>query len=41
MTLQQLIYVVEITQSGSISEAAKKLFDSQPSLSNALIDLEK
>lgn len=41
MTLQQLIYVVEITQSGSISEAAKKLFVSQPSLSNALLDLEK
>ncbi|MCD8283738.1 MAG: LysR family transcriptional regulator [Opitutae bacterium] len=40
MTLQQLKYVVAIVRSGSISEAAKRLYLSQPSLSNAVRDLE-
>ncbi|MDD5659312.1 MAG: LysR family transcriptional regulator [Actinomycetota bacterium] len=39
-TLQQLRYVIEIANCGSINEAAKKLFISQPSLSNALKELE-
>ncbi len=41
MTLQQLKYVVAIVRSGSISEAAKRLYLSQPSLSNAIKDLEQ
>jgi DNA-binding transcriptional LysR family regulator len=40
MTLQQLKYMIEIVRSGSINEAAKRLFISQPSLSNAIKDLE-
>ncbi len=40
MTLQQLKYVVKTVQCGSISEAAKQLFISQPSLSNAIRELE-
>lgn len=41
MTLQQLKYVIQIAQSGSINLAAQKLFISQPSLSNAVAELEK
>mgnify|MGYP002712767685 CR=1 FL=1 len=41
MTLQQLRYVITVAQKGSISEAAKELFISQPSLSNAIKELEK
>lgn len=41
MTLQQLKYVIEVANSGSINEAAKRLFISQPSLSNAIKDLEE
>ncbi|MDL2281470.1 LysR family transcriptional regulator, partial [Selenomonadales bacterium OttesenSCG-928-I06] len=41
MTLQQLKYVVEVANKGSISEAAKSLFVSQPSLSAAIKELEK
>jgi DNA-binding transcriptional LysR family regulator len=41
MTLQQLKYVLEVANKGSISEAAKSLFISQPSLSNAIKELEK
>lgn len=41
MTLQQLKYVIEVANQGSINEAAKRLFISQPSLSNAIKDLEK
>lgn len=41
MTLQQLKYVIEIVQCGSISKAAEKLFITQPSLSKAVSDLEK
>ena len=40
MTLQQLKYVIEVARSRSISKAAKQLFISQPSLSNALKELE-
>lgn len=41
MTLQQLKYVVAVVNYGSISEGAKQLFISQPSLSNAIHELEK
>lgn len=41
MTLQQLKYILTIVSSGSISEAAKKLFISQPSLSSAVKELEQ
>lgn len=41
MTLQQLKYVIEVARSRSISKAAQVLFISQPSLSNALKELEK
>ncbi|WP_169083870.1 LysR family transcriptional regulator [Paenibacillus sp. PL91] len=41
MTLQQLKYVIEVANRGSINEAAKRLFISQPSLSNAIKDLEE
>ena len=41
MTLQQLKYVIEVARSRSISKAAQHLFISQPSLSNALKELEK
>jgi len=40
MTLQQLKYVLKIVECGSINEAAKQLFISQPSLSNAVKELE-
>lgn len=41
MTLQQLKYVIEVATRGSMNEAAKRLFLSQPSLSNAIKDLEE
>ncbi|GAE29346.1 LysR family transcriptional regulator [Halalkalibacter hemicellulosilyticus] len=40
MTLQQLKYVIEVARSRSINKAAQTLFISQPSLSNALSELE-
>ena len=40
MTLQQLKYVIEVAEKGSITEAAKSLFISQPSLSAAIHELE-
>ena len=40
MTLQQLRYVVTVAEKGTISEAAKSLFISQPSLTNAIKELE-
>ena len=40
MTLQQLRYVIQIAQTGSISTAAEKLFITQPSLSKAVSELE-
>ena len=41
MTLQQLKYAVTVAETGSITEAAKRLFISQPSLTNAVHDLER
>jgi DNA-binding transcriptional LysR family regulator len=41
LTLQQLRYVIEVAKQGSINEAAKRLFIAQPSLSNAIRDLEE
>lgn len=41
MTLQQLKYVLQVAKDGSINEAAKNLFISQPSLSNAIKDIEE
>ncbi|SEM55793.1 DNA-binding transcriptional regulator, LysR family [Mesobacillus persicus] len=41
MTLQQLKYVIEVARSRSINKAAQSLFISQPSLSNALKELEE
>lgn len=41
MTLQQLRYIIEIVNCGSMNMAAQKLFVSQPSLSNAVKELEK
>lgn len=40
MTLQQIRYAVMIASTGSMNEAAKKLFISQPSLSGAIRELE-
>lgn len=40
MTIQQLKYLIEIVRCGSINEAAKRLFITQPSLSNAMKELE-
>lgn len=41
MTLQQLKYVIAIVDCGSISEAAKRLYVAQPSLSGAVKKLEE
>ena len=41
MTLQQLKYIVTVAQTGTITEAAGKLYISQPSLTNAIHELEK
>lgn len=40
MTLQQLRYLIEVAEMGSINKAAKSLFVSQPSLSNAIKEIE-
>jgi DNA-binding transcriptional LysR family regulator len=40
MTLQQLRYVIDIAEIGSLSAAAKRLFISQPSLSAAIKGIE-
>lgn len=40
MTLQQLKYIIKIVECGSITEAAKQLFITQPSLSAAVKDIE-
>ena len=40
MRIQQLQYLETIVQTGSINEAAKKLYLTQPSLSNAIKELE-
>lgn len=41
MTLTQLKYAITVAQSGSMNEAARRLFISQPSLSSAIKDLEQ
>ena len=41
MTLQQLTYIKMTAECGNITEAAEKLFISQPSLSAAIHNLEK
>ena len=41
MTLQQLRYVIEISETGSMNKAAEQLYISQPSLTNAVKELEK
>lgn len=41
MTLQQLRYIIKIVECGSITEAARQLYITQPSLSNAVKELEK
>ncbi|MEE1124674.1 MAG: LysR family transcriptional regulator [Acutalibacteraceae bacterium] len=40
MTIQQLKYIIKVAECGSISEASKQLFISQPSLSSAIKELE-
>ncbi len=40
MRIQQLQYIIKIVETGSMNEAAKQLFITQPSLSNAVRDLE-
>lgn len=41
MTLKQLNYVVTVADTGNITEAAKKLFIAQPSLTSAIQEIEK
>ena len=41
MTLQQLLYLTTVAECGNVTEAAEKLFISQPSLSAAIHNLEK
>lgn len=41
MTLQQLNYIIEIADTGSISRAAENLFVTQPSISKSVAELEK
>lgn len=40
MTLQQIRYFISVAESGSISEAAKRLFTAQSSISNAIKEVE-
>lgn len=40
MRIQQLQYVIKIVETGSMNEAAKQLYITQPSLSNAVRNLE-
>ena len=41
MTIQQLNYVITISEKGSLNKAAESLFVSQPSLTSAVRELEK
>ena len=41
MTLQQLKYAITVSETGTITEAANRLYISQPSLTNAIHELEK
>ena len=40
MTLQQILYALKISETGSMNKAASELFVSQPTLTNAIHDLE-
>ena len=40
MTLQQIRYFISVAESGSISEAAKRLFTAQSSISSAIKEVE-
>ncbi len=41
MTLQQLHYVITISEAGSLNKAAERLYIAQPSLTSAIKELEK
>lgn len=41
MTLQQILYAITIAETGSMNKAAEKLYVSQPSLTNAIKELER
>ncbi len=41
MTIQQLYYIITISEKGSFNKAAESLYISQPSLSSAVKELEK
>lgn len=41
MTLQQLRYIIKVAHTGSIHTAAQELFITQPTLSKAIMELEK
>ena len=41
MTIQQLKYIITISENGSLNKAAEVLFVSQPSLTSAVRELEK
>ena len=41
MTLTQLKYAITVSEAGSMNQAAKELFISQPSLSLAIRDLDR
>ncbi len=41
MTIQQLIYVITISEAGSLNKAAETLYISQPSLTSSMQELEK
>ena len=41
MTLQQLQYAVTVASVGTITEAAERLYITQPSLTTAIRELEK
>ena len=41
MTLQQIKYVIGISEAGSLNKAAERLYVSQPSLTATIKDLEE
>ena len=41
MTLQQLKYIITVAETGTITEAANRLYITQPSLTNAIHELEQ
>ena len=41
MTIKQLKYIIAVADAGSITEASKKLFIAQPSLTASIQELEK